>query len=47
MPEQDIRDKDDPERLDEEARQQLERTAAELRKAKVPIETEPPATYRP
>ena len=40
-------DKDDPARLADEARQQIERSAAELRKAKVPIETEPPSTYRP
>jgi hypothetical protein len=45
--EDDARDKDDPQRLAEEARAQVERQTAELRKAKVPIETEPPSVYRP
>jgi hypothetical protein len=40
-------DKDDPGRLADEARQQVERMSADLRKAKVPIETEPPTAYRP
>ncbi|MGH2378588.1 MAG: hypothetical protein ACRDGT_08925 [Candidatus Limnocylindria bacterium] len=45
--EREERDKDDPERLAEEARAQVERMSADLRKAKVPIETEPPTAYRP
>jgi hypothetical protein len=44
---EDERDKDDPGRLAEEACAQVERQTAELRKAKVPIETEPPSVYRP
>lgn len=47
MEREDPRDRDDKERLADEARQQVERTSAELRKAKVPIETEPPTAYRP
>ena len=43
----DTRDKDDPERLADEARALIEKHAAEIRAANVPIETEPPATYRP
>jgi len=45
--ETDERDRDDPQRLAEEARALVERQAAELRAVKVPIETEPPAPYRP
>ena len=41
------RDKDDPELLAEQAREQVAKLAAELRAAKVPIETEPPPSYRP
>jgi len=41
------RDKDDPTLLAEQAREQVLKHAADLRSAKVPIETEPPATYRP
>ena len=44
---QDKRERDDPARLADEARAQIEKQAADLRAAKVPIETEPPATYRP
>jgi hypothetical protein len=44
---EDLRDRDDKERIADEAKQQVERMSAELRKAKVPIETEPPAAYRP
>ena len=45
--ERDVHDRDDPRRLAEEARALVERQAAELRAVKVPIETEPPAPYRP
>jgi hypothetical protein len=41
------RDKDDPTLLAEQAREQVAKLAAELRASKVPIETEPPASYRP
>ena len=41
------RDKDDPALLAEQAKEQVLKLAADLRAAKVPIETEPPATYRP
>lgn len=44
---QDTRDRDDPARLAEEARAQVEKQAADLRAVKVPIETEPPAAFRP
>jgi len=40
-------EQDDQARLAEEARALVERQAAELRAAKVPIETEPPTVYRP
>ena len=43
----DARDPDDPQRLAEEAAEQIRRLAAELRGTKVPIETEPPTIYRP
>ena len=43
----DPRDRDDPTLLAEQAREQIGKLAAELRATKVPIETEPPATYRP
>ena len=43
----DTRDKDDPARLADEAREQVQRLARELRGTKVPIETEPPAIFRP
>jgi hypothetical protein len=43
----DTRDVNDPARLADEARAQVEKHAAELRAANVPIETEPPTTYRP
>lgn len=38
---------DDPARLADEAREQREKMASDLRSAKVPIETEPATTYRP
>jgi hypothetical protein len=41
------RDKDDPSRLAEEAASQVAKQAADLRAVKVPIETEPPTTFRP
>jgi hypothetical protein len=43
----DARDPDDPARLADEARALIEKQAADLRAAKVPIETEPPTVYRP
>jgi hypothetical protein len=43
----DSRDRDDPARLADEARATVAKNAAELRATKVPIETEPPAAYRP
>ena len=45
-PSPDTRDIDDPARLVEEAAAQREKTAAELRVAPLPIETEPATTYR-
>jgi hypothetical protein len=41
------RDVDDRTRLAEEARTHIEERAADLRAAKVPIETEPPTVFRP
>jgi hypothetical protein len=41
------RDRDDPTLLAEQAREQIQKLASELRSANVPRETEPPATYRP
>ncbi len=41
------RDRDDPTLLAEQAREQIQKHAADLRAAKVPIATEPPATYKP
>jgi hypothetical protein len=41
------RDRDDKTLLAEQAREQIEKHAAELRAAKVEIATEPPTTYRP
>lgn len=38
---------DDPERLAEEAEAQIEKQAADIRAAKVPIETDLPASFRP
>lgn len=43
----DTRDVDDPARLADEARALAAKHAAELRAAKVPIETEPPTVYEP
>ncbi len=43
----DTRDPNDPERLADEARAQVQKQAAELRAAKAPTETEPPTVYRP
>lgn len=42
----DTRALDDPDRLADEAKAQMEKHAADLRAAKVPIETEPPTVYR-
>ena len=38
---------DDPEVLARQAREAIEKSAAELRKPRVSIETEPPTVYRP
>ena len=38
---------DAPETLAAQAREGIEKAAAELRKARVPIATEPPTVYRP
>lgn len=46
-PAPDARDIDDPARLADEARDQREKMAAELRGAQLPIEVEPATTYRP
>jgi hypothetical protein len=46
-PPTDTRDIDDPARLAEEAREQREKMAAELRAAPLRIEVEPATTYRP
>ena len=40
-------DIDDPTLLAQQAREGIEKSAAELRKARVPIATEPPTVYRP
>jgi len=40
-------DIDDPVLLAQQAREGIEKSAAELRKARVPIATEPPTVYRP
>jgi len=47
MKDADERQIDDRDRLAEEARRQVEQHAQEIRKASVPMETEPAATYRP
>ncbi|HKY51135.1 MAG TPA: hypothetical protein VJP45_07750 [Candidatus Limnocylindria bacterium] len=46
-PAEDTRPIDDPARLAEEAREIVEKNAAEIRKQRVPIATEPPTVYRP
>ena len=38
---------DDPELLAAQAREGIEKSAAELRKTPVPMATEPPTVYRP
>jgi hypothetical protein len=38
---------DDPDLLATQAREAIEKSAAELRKQRVPIATEPPTVYRP
>ena len=38
---------DDPDVLAQQAREAMEKSAAELRKQRVPIETEPPTAFRP
>lgn len=43
----DTRDLDDPARLAEERAAQVDKEAAEIRRVVVPIETEPPPTFRP
>jgi hypothetical protein len=44
---EDTRSIDDPARLADEARATVDKNAAELRKQRVPIATEPPTVYRP
>lgn len=46
-PPSDTRDIDDPARLADEAREQREKMAVELRSAPLPIEVEPCTIYRP
>lgn len=46
-PPPDTRDIDDPARLADEARDQREKMAAELRSASLQIEVEPATIYRP
>jgi hypothetical protein len=46
-PAEDTRPIDDPARLADEARGIVEKNAAEIRKQRVPIVTEPPTVYRP
>jgi hypothetical protein len=38
---------DDPEKLAAQAREAVEKNAAELRKPRIPIATEPPTVFRP
>lgn len=38
---------DDPQLLAQQAREAIEKSAADLRKTRVPIETEPPTVFRP
>jgi hypothetical protein len=38
---------EDAERIAAEARRQIAEQAAELRKVRIPISTEPPTTFRP
>ncbi len=40
-------DRDAPEVVARDAREATEKSAAEIRKRRVPIETEPPTVYRP
>jgi hypothetical protein len=44
---EDERNIDDPARLADEARENLQKTATELRATRVPIETEPPTVFHP
>jgi hypothetical protein len=44
--ETDARNVDDPSRLADEARENLVKSATELRASRVPIETEPPTPFR-
>jgi hypothetical protein len=46
-PAEDTRPIDDPARLAEEARGIVDKNAAEIRKQRVPIATEPPTVFRP
>src|SRR3954470_19599008 len=41
------KDINDPELLAQQAREAIEKSSADLRKTRVPIETEPPTVYRP
>jgi len=47
QPKTPARDIDDPELLRTQAREGVEKSAAELRKQKTAIELEPPTVYRP
>jgi hypothetical protein len=47
QPKETPRDIDDPELLATQAREAIEKSAAELRKTSVPIATEPSTVYRP
>jgi hypothetical protein len=42
----DERNIDDPARLADEARENLQKAATELRASRLPIETEPPTVFR-
>jgi hypothetical protein len=44
---EDERSIDDPERLADEARDIVQKTATELRAQRIPIETEPPTIFKP
>jgi hypothetical protein len=47
QPKETLTNIDDPELLATQAREAIEKSAAELRKTSVPIATEPPTVYRP
>jgi hypothetical protein len=41
------KDIDDPELLAQQEREAIDKSAADIRKTRVPIATEPPTAYRP